>query len=209
MCWSTKHTMYTCMYTGTPNQPIVTFGAGPTFQWETDEEDQARPVDCYYGNVTVREPDDEVEVVPFDFCSGNEPGSEYDLPDFDDDNEYVVVVCSRNRLGDSCTEPLVHTPPPFTTVVMPTTASPDTPTTAMAGMTGLQGGAIAGIIVGVLLGCCLLWLLLLLLCLFCCCCGAREKRYFPQQRGGWACVCVYVCVCVGVCVCIVGLKPEG
>lgn len=163
----------------------MTFGDGPTFEWNVDEEGQTRPVDCFYGNVTVREPSGEQEVVAFDSCSGSGPMSEFDLPNFDEENEYVVIVCSRNSLGDACTAPLTHIPPPPVVTVAPTTVAPTTvvvPTTAVAGMTGLQGGAIAGIIVGLLLGCCLFWLLLLLL-IFCCCCGAREKRYFPQHRG--------------------------
>ncbi len=175
-------------HTGTPNTPIVVFGNGPTFQWQTDEEDEARPVDCHYGNVTVRTPEGSENVVQFDFCDGSDgPGSEFDLPDFDTSNMYTVIVCSRNRLGTSCTEPLIHTPPP-PTIALPTTTPPPT-TIAVPGMTGLQSGAIVGIVVGVLLGCCLIWLLLLLLLLLCCCCkGNREKRYFPQKRGEYVCV---------------------
>ncbi len=155
---------------------MVKFGNGPTFNWQTDEEDEARPVDCYYGNVTVRTPEGNENAIQFDFCDvSNGPGSEFDLPDFDTSNVYTVIVCSQNRLGTSCTEPLVHTPPP--TIAPPPTTHP----TAVPGMTGLQSGAIVGIVVGVLLGCCLLWLLLLLLLLLCC--WSREKRYFPQRRG--------------------------
>lgn len=190
-------------HTGTPNTPIVVFGNGPTFQWQTDEEDEARPVNCHYGNVTVRTPEGSENVVQFDFCDGFDgPGSEFDLPDFDTSNMYTVIVCSQNRLGTSCTEPLIHTPPPPTIAPPTTTAQPTI--IAIPGMTGLQSGAIVGIVVGgVLLGCCLLWLLLLLLLLLLCCCCKRnrEKRYFPQKRGEYlyVCVCDYKSYCEWLC----------
>ncbi len=190
-------------HTGTPNTPIVVFGNGPTFHWQTDVEDEARPVNCHYGNVTVRTPEGSENVVQFDFCDGFDgPGSEFDLPDFDTSNMYTVIVCSQNRLGTSCTEPLIHTPPPPTIAPPTTTAQPTI--IAIPGMTGLQSGAIIGIVVGgVLLGCCLLWLLLLLLLLLLCCCCKRnrEKRYFPQKRGEYlyVCVCDYKSYCEWLC----------
>ena len=106
----------------------------------------------------------------FDFCPGGKDTT-LTIPDIEDNKQYAIVVCARNRFGDNCSEPLVYVrvpPPPQQVTVSP----------------GLIAGVIVAVVV-VVLCCCLIFILCLLLCL----CGReRERRYFPQKRGEHECM---------------------
>ncbi len=173
------------------------------FEWSTREEGGLRPVDCYYGNVTVRGRSNSntlstgrETVYEFDLCTSNAPRDvEYIFSEesVESSKEYVIVVCSRNALGINCSQPSIFSLP---TVAPPPSTPPlitlDPPT---APVLGLVPGVIVGIVVGVVLALCCCLMLLLLLILFCCS-WSREKRYFPQKRGEGNSLFYFIDICV-------------
>ena len=111
---------------------------------------------------TIRE-----TIIPFDLCPSGKDTT-HTLPGIEDNNkQYTIVICARNRFGDNCSKPIVYidSPPPTQQV---TTVPP-----------GLIAGVMVAVIV-VVLCCCLIFILCLLLFL---CGDERERRYFPQKRG--------------------------
>ena len=169
---------------GTPNKPTITEldvveNNNLAFEWSIREEDGLRPVNCYFGNITIQRSQeigssdsggDETisSVYTFDLCSTSSPK---DLQhrfsgNIDDTKQYIVVVCARNQLGVNCSDPVVYQ-----------AEHPPTVPILRAG----PGVIIGAIVVMVLILCCCLTLLLLIIIFYC---GwSREKRYFPQRRG--------------------------
>ena len=173
--------------------------------WMTDEEGGARPVECYYGNIT--EVGGEGKIIPFDFCSSSNPRElRYQFEGINNSN-FSVEVCARNRQGQNCSLPAAIIPPtdsttnPSTTdsttnpsIIDPTpnpstnpptdsTTHPSSPATTTntplppPSTAENDIGLIVGVAVGVLILLCGLTLLILTFCL----CGKR--RYFQERKG--------------------------
>ena len=171
------------LLSGTPNKPTVTKVGSVkdlVFEWTIDDEDGLRPVDCYYGNITERvnsgTTDSLKETVHvFNFCGSSDPtAQEYAFKEYDSIKDYIIVVCTRNRLGESCSDPVTF-PAPATPTHLPIITGATPPVT--------DPGLVAGIIVLVLalVFCCVL--LFVILCLIYCCGWDRDRKYFPERRG--------------------------
>ena len=78
---------------------------------------------------------------------------------------YIIRVCAQNRVGMTCSEYRIYTPP------------------VSADSSDLTPGIIVLIIILVILGCCCCWLCLLLLFFWCLKYRERQGNYYPYKRG--------------------------
>ena len=93
----------------------------------------------------------------------------------------TVTVAPSSTLAPHGTLTLPTTLTPLqttTTVTLPPSVGPKTPT----GLEGVIVGIVFAVIVAVLL-CCVLSVLIILLCLWCCLKRSREKSYWPEKKG--------------------------
>lgn len=129
--------------------------------WRADTTPQ-RPITGFYGNITASPSKGD------GFAEFNSSMTTYELPGFQKNKTYYVVICSENVNGRNCSSDLLTMPTPKAVgVVTPTKLPP-----------GLIAGVVVVVVV-LLLFCCLV-LLLLFLCLYCR--TEREKSYFPGEE---------------------------
>ena len=184
-------------FIGEPNKPnvmnIELTKDNLTITWDI-EKHELRPVDTYVIKIRItgsRNQDSDskddsddgdssrAEIVEFNTTMNGanvncKPNTTKDLclltveREIDKAKTYNVIVCAKNNIGTTCSDPTVIVPKP--SLLKPSDRLP----------TGSIVGIVFGVIVAILV-CCLLWMLIALI--ICCTCCEREKVYNPEKKG--------------------------